>query len=836
MILSLQYALKDMRGALSSLYLVLMCLILGVGSIATVQFASTTVLGAIQKNGKTILGGDLVVRNIYEPAPQDLRAWIANRQGRMIETVEARVMLANSTTRDNTLVELKIVPDGYPQYGAFETTPPMALQDGLKGKGIVLDPALRERLDLDTGDQVRLGEAEFTVRGFIEQEPDRAGGSRFGLAPRAVIGTQDAAATGLLETGSMVYYDLRVQLPAGTNLEQITQELEEAFPDAPWKVTNAENASPQISRFVERLMVFLTLVGLTALLIGGIGIGNGVKAHLEVRLKTIAILKSLGASNGFIERIYLWQIALMTLAGASGGILAGIGLQYLAAPYLSRLLPFTVEPYLDPAAVLIPLTFGFLTSFAFALWPLGQAMGTSALDLFRAAVTPVSGQPAAKFKAGTAIAALLLAALAIASAHDTAFALWFVIGAAACLVLFRGAGELVALAAGKIPAPANPAFRLGLRNLHRPGNATANTLVSLGLGLTVMVSVTLIEMNLRRGISDNLPDDAPAFFFLDIQKDQKEAFETLLSEQPGVGAIRLSPNLRGKIVSVNGVPAERALVDKSESWLLQNDRGFTYEQTLPAHSEITSGAWWAADYQGPPLVSVVEDVERGFGVQPGDTITVNILGRDITARIANTRSVNWMNMTINFAITFAPGTLEAAPHSWIATVVAAPENETGIQRAIGSRFSNISMIRLSDAVNAVGDILGNMATAVRVTALVAVITGILVLAGSLAASRMQRVYDVVVLKVLGIKNRTLISGFLFEFCLLGLCAGVLSMLLGMVASWTVMTALMDLSWNFYPLPALITVLAGIGLTMGIGWLVTGRVLNEPVASHLRSDS
>ncbi len=834
MSLSLCYAIKDMRGALGSLYLVLICLVLGVGAIAAVQFTSHAVLDGIHKNGRSILGGDLVIRNIYDPAPETLRQWIAARRGTMIETIEARVMLANASTQDNTLVELKIVPAGYPQYGDFETESAMPLEDALHDGGIVLDPALRKRLNLEIGDAVRLGDALFTVKAFIAHEPDRAGGSRFGLAPRAMIGRANAEDTGLLNTGSMIYHDLRVQLPMGTNLEEIAQDLEASFPDAPWKVTSADNASPQISRFVERLMLFLTLVGLTALLIGGIGIGNGVRAHLEARLKTIAILKSLGASRFFIEKLYLWQVAIITLAGTAGGVLIGALLPFLAAPYLSEVLPVEIEPRLNIPAFIMPLIFGFLTSFAFTLWPLGQAMGTSPLELFRSAITSLTGKPSKKFQAATLTFAVVLAGLTIMTAHDAQFALWFVMSAVCCLLMFWAAGRMISAMAGKIET-AHPALRLGLRNLHRPGNATSNTLISLGLGLTVMVGITLIEMNLRQGIANNLPKDAPAFFFMDIQKDQKDAFEKLLSEQPTVSTIRLSPNLRGKIVSVNGVPAEQALVDKSESWLLQNDRGFTYETTLPAHSEITSGEWWPADYQGPPMISVVEDVERGFGVKPGDTITVNILGRDITATIANTRSVNWMNMTINFAITFAPGTLEAAPHSWLATVVAAPEQETAIQRKIGAAFPNISMIRLSDALDAVGSVLGNMATAVRVTALVAVVTGILVLAGSLAATRMQRIYDVVILKVLGIKNRTLVQGFLFEFGLLGFCAGFLSVFLGMAVSWAVMVHLMELKWTFYPGPVLLTALGGIGLTILIGWLAVGRVLKTPAAPHLRSD-
>lgn len=835
MSLALRYALKDLRGALSSFRIVLLCLILGVSAIAAVQLTSHSVLSGIEKNGRSLLGGDIVIRNIYAPATTELRTWLADRGASLTETIEARVMVANETTSDNTLAELKAVAEGYPQYGTFTADTGSNLFILLKDKGALLDSSLRDRLDLKAGDILRIGQGLFTVRGFITHEPDRAGSSRFGIAPRVMISATDMASTGLLQPGSMIYYHLRARFSGEINFDQMRNDLKTAFPDATWRITDSDNAAPGITRFTTRLMQFLTLVGLSALLIGGIGIGNGMRAHFESRLKTIAIFKTLGSPVNLIERIYFWQISIIACAGTLTGILIGASLPYIAAPYLSELLPFAVEPQVTWTGLLIPILFGILVSFVFTIWPLGQAIGTSPLELFRSSMSSLGEKPALRYRYLTGISAGFLGALAISTANDTQFAMWFVIGAIACLVIFGSMGWLMARIAGRLPASHSPALRLGLRNLHRPGNATVNTLISLGLGLTVMVSITLIEMNLRQGIAQNLPKDAPAFFFLDIQHDQKKGFEALLKSQPTAHTLKFSPNLRGRIVKVNGIPASEALKDQSESWLLQNDRGFTYTAELPAHSEITSGEWWPENYQGPPLISVVEDVERGFGVKPGDTITVNILGRDITARIANTRSVNWMNMTINFAITFAPGTLEAAPHTWLATVVADPSAETSIQRAIGKAYPNVSMIRLSESIAAAGDILGNIATAVRVTALVAIITGILVLAGSLAATRTQRLYDVIILKVLGIQNRTLMQSFLLEFGILGIMAGGLSMLLGSIISWAVMSQLMDLGWNFYAIPALLTGCVGIGLTILIGWVITGRILVTPAAPHLRND-
>lgn len=835
MTLSLRYALRDLRGTFSSLRIVILCLFLGVAAIAAIQFTSQTVLSGIEKNGRSILGGDLVIRTIFTSAPDNLRNWLTKRGALLTDTAEARVMLANTTNGDSTLVELKAVESAYPLYGEFKTDTNQNLHLSLTNKGILLDRALRDRLSLHIGDTVRLGSAVLNVAGFIAAEPDRAGGSRFGLAPRAMIAAGDMAGTELFQTGSMIYYDLRVKLPAQTELKTITSALKTDFPDAEWKITDADNASPQIERFVNRLMLFLTLVGLSALLIGGIGIGNGVRAHFSTRLKTIAVLKTLGAPVLLIERVYLWQILIITAIGTTCGAVVGSLAPYFAAPFLSTILPFAVEPQLAWNAFTIPVAFGVLTSFAFTLWPLGQAVKTSPIELFRSAISPLQGTPPYKFKEATALILAALIALAIGTAYSYSFAIWFVIGAAACMLIFYVLGQGISAVAGRIPTPHYPAMRLALRNLHRPGNATANTLISLGLGLTVMVSITLIEMNFRYGIVQSLPKDAPAFFFMDIQGDQKSGFQSLLSQQESANNIIMSPNLRGRIVSINGIPAADAIKDGSQRWLLQNDRGFTYTPTLPAHSEILSGTWWPADYKGPPLISVVDDVVKAFGVRVGDTITVNILGRDITATIANTRSVNWMNFTVNFAITFAPGALDSAPHSWLATVVADPAKEATIQRNITSKFPNISMIRLSEAISAAQTILGNMANAVRGTAAIALITGIFVLAGSLAATRTQRVYDIVILKVLGISRATLIIGFILEFILLGVIAAALSLALGTIISWAVMSQLMNLPWHFYPLPAILTSLSGVILTLIIGWLVTGRVLSASAATHLRNE-
>lgn len=836
----LRYAMRDLKGAWPAFRIMLLCLVLGVATLTAVQLTSRHVLDGIQNNGRTILGGDMVVRTLYKPAPDALQTWFVAQGARVLTTTELRAMLVKPVGGDSTLVELKAVPDVYPLFGALVIKPAIHVPDlNRTTQGdlppVLLDPALEARLSVDVGDIVRLGTQDFKVAGFIEAEPDRAGGGRFGLAPRVMIGMDMLAKTGLVQQGSMVSYDMRVALGGTPDVAQMRAALDAAFPKNDWRITDTRNASPQLTGFVNRLMVFLTLVGLCSLLIGGIGIGNGTRAYFETRLRTIAIFKAIGAPARLVAYIYVLQVALITTCGiALGLVLGGVALLF-AMPLLAEFLPVPLFATWPWQGFVMPAAFGFLISFAFTLWPLGQALAASPLLLFRASLAPVLPPPATSYKVATVACVACLAVLAYLAAHDTVFALWFIAGAFVSFATFWILGECVARLARHIKLNGFPALSLGLRQLSKSGQVTAHTLLSLGAGLTVLVTITMIDMNVRQGIHRDLPADAPAFFFLDIQPDQKQAFEAMLKAQPTAHTLKFSPNLRGRIVSVNGIEAEKALKDETEKWLLQNDRGFTYTADRPAHSNITSGAWWPSDYKGPPLISVVDDVERGFGVRVGDIMVLNILGREIEARVANIRSVDWTTFTINFAITFAPGTLEGAPHTWLATVVADPGQEAVIQKAITQSFPNISMIRVSDAIQTAQTIMQSVADAVRVTALVAVVTGIFVLAGSLAATRAQRLYDVVVLKVLGISPRTLRRAFLFEFAALGGVAGMLALGLGTVMSWAVIDRLMDLKWVFLWQPALVTLALALTLTLGLGWFMTGRILGQSAAPYLRND-
>jgi len=830
--LSLIWAIRDIRGSFKSFALVLSCLVIGLSAITALQISAASVLGSISENSRTILGADWVIRQIYTPIGKAERDWLHGKGATLSETIEFRPMLINPETGDTTLVELKVVDTLYPLYGDFGLTSNQALQTQLK-KGPVLDPTLQARLNLTNGSVVQLGNANFQIVDWIVNEPDKAGGGRFGLAPRVMMSAEDFKKTGLQNPGSLINYDLRIRWPEGKTPS--LDEFKNAFPMATWRIQTHENASPQIQRFVNNVLQFLTLVGLSALLIGGIGISNGLRAYFETRLTSIAIYKMIGTPNHLVRKIYFWQIGFLTVIGIILGLALGSLIPWLGLSSIQNMLPFPIELKFSLGSLIIPTVFGLLTIWLFALWPLGQAELASPLLLFRRGASIDYQRPKNDIILFIIFAALALSFFIFETSTFKVFSLAFIIGAFLCFIIFYGLGFLIIKIASRNTNKAPLPLRLALTNLSGPRNATILTLISIGIGLTVLASVTLIDRNMRGILSERMPKDAPSFFFLDVQPNQKNDFKAFLENWPNASNLVMTPNLRGRIKSVNGVPAAEALIDTRESWLLQNDRGFTYTTSQPAHSLITSGEWWPKDYNGPPLISVVDDIQKGFGVKVGDEITVTILGRDITAKIANIREVNWTSFTINFAITFAPGTLEGAPHSWLATVIAPPDSEAQLQRAISKSFPNISMVRVTEAIESVQNILDQLVTAIRVMTILCLLTGIFVLVGALGTTRLQRSYDTVILKVMGTPQSLILKSLSIEFILLGLCSTLLAGFFGIAVSWGVMEPLMDLGWVFYPLTSIIIISAGFMIIFATGLLSLYTVLSRPVMDFLRNE-
>ena len=615
-------ALRDLRGGVRGMRVVLACLALGVAAIASVGSLRESVDRGLATEGARLLGGDIAIENGSQTLPDALHAWLAARGARVSEVVLLRT-LAVAPSGDRLLVELKAVDSAYPLIGTASLDPDIPLGRALDG-GLVADPLIVQRLGLHPGDAVRLGQASFMLRASLVSEPDHAGGASI-FGPRVLIAVSALPATGLIQPGSLLTHEWRVRLPAGADPIGTIAAIRKAFPDTGWRIRDAAQAAQGLGPAIEQTSLFLTLVGLSALLVGGIGVATGVRAWLEGRARTIATLRCLGAPARLVFAVFLIQVLLLCGAGILIGVLAGAGLPVAVIALFGHLLPLPATPGIYEIPLLLAAIYGLLTAAVFALWPLGRAAQIPGAALFRDAVLPEGGAAPGILAANISLG-LLLAGLVVATSADRLFALWFCLGALLTLAVFR-AGAWGVMAGARSARARRPAWlRLGVANLHRPSAATPLLLVSLGLGLTTLAAVALIEGNISGQFRGDLARRAPSFFFIDIQNDQLDRFRSLLAQQPGITDLHIQPSLRARVVSLKGVPVDQVHVTPASRWGLRGDRGLTWAATVPDGSHVTDGAWWPADYSGPPLVSIDRDLAHGWGLAVGDTLRANVLG------------------------------------------------------------------------------------------------------------------------------------------------------------------------------------------------------------------
>ena len=826
-------ARRELRSGVRGLRIVLACLALGVAAIAAVGSLRAGIAAGLALDGRRLLGGDIEVQTGAEPPPASLLAWFKARGVRTSEIVRMRSMLV-APSGERQLVELKVVDAAYPLVGTAALDPAGPLQGALQDQGLVAEPLVLQRLRVKPGGKVRLGQAEVTVRAALVDEPDRVGTPAL-LAPRAMIGAATLPATALLQPGSLVNYDLRAVLPAGADLKRTADALGTAFQEQGFRIRVASDAAPGLARFIDQTGLFLTLVGLSALLVGGIGVATGVRAWLEARGRSIATLRCLGAPTRTVFATYLIQVGALCGLGIVIGVVAGAGLTVEAVTLFGDALPVPPRVGIYPGPLLLATAYGVLVAGSFALWPLAQAAQTPGAALFREGAPTGTMRGRGWVLAANAGVALLLVVLLVAASPNRRFALWFCVAAAGTLLLFRGGGWLMMALARRARGLRTPSIRLGVANLHRAGAATPLMLISLGLGLSTLAAVALIEGNIRAQILQQVPDVAPTFFFIDIQNDQLPQFESILKQQKGVEQVDQVPSLRARIVSVAGVPAAEVKATPQTRWALRGDRGLTYSGAEPKGTHIVAGQWWPADYDGPPLVSFDAGLARGWGVKLGDVIRVNVLGRDVDLKVASLRDINWQSLGLNFTMVASPGLLAHAPHTHVATVRTTVAAEAPVLRAVTDALPNVSGIRVADVLGAVAALVGKLAAALAATGSVTLAAGALVLMGAVAAGQRRRIADAVVLKAVGATAAQIRAAWLVEFGLIGAAAGVLAAGVGTLASWGVVRFVMHGEWMFLPGVLAATILGCTALMLGFGYVGTASALRVRAAPLLRNE-
>lgn len=928
--LALVLALRELRAGQRRFGVFLGCMFLGVFAIAAVGSISESIRGALARDSRSLLGGDVSIQFATQNPTDEELAWLRDR-GEVSRVITMRGM-ARTASDETTLVALKAIDDAYPLYGSVETAPapwPSAPQptrpnpaspsahaatlQQLLGDatcpapaastgttaaipgvlpseqpnmlpGVLVDPLLLERLNIAVGQQLVLGAQPFCIRGVLLSEPDRiVQGITYG--PRVLVSMPALERTGLMLPGSLMDNYLRLRLPthggapAGEDhVATFMAQAREAFPHAGWRMDAHSRSLPRIRTLLDRMDANLTLIGVAALLVGGIGMAEGVRGYLASRIQTIATLKCVGGDGTTIVWAYLFQLLCIGAAGIVAGCMAGALVPLAAGRLLAHLLPLTLDTTLHMAPLFKAALMGTAILVAFSLHPLLLAVRVPPAVLFRGYTVTDPQRLTVGGRVLVAAAFAVLVGLVFAFTPDQKLAWGFLGVVTGCFLLFRlvawalqactrslfpggqtypndgGQGTALPNAPSRYPSirsalPSirsalpnirsalqrlHPSIRLGLAAIHRPGAPTRHLVLALGLGLTALVAIAQTERNLNQSLERDLTRDAPAFFFINILPDQLATIEKL-GTLPGVTRMDRGPMVRGRITHINNTPVEEAAIAPETQWAVRGDRGLSHAATPPADTELTSGEWWPPDYSGPPRISLSDDLAKGFGVTVGDTLSFNILGRQVTATIANVRKVDWMTFQLQFAVLFAPGLLDKAPVTWVVTAYGAGPGMDALYRQMTREHPGITAISLREILAEVRTLMARMGLMFRAMAGIMLATGLMVLAGAVLADRHRRLYDAVIYKVCGATRGDILLALVVEFLTIGLATGLCSALSGTLAAWAAVHGLLHLNFTVFPAQVIATIGACVGFALLFGLAGTARVLGESPAPHLRNE-
>ncbi len=839
--LVLRIAFRDLRLGWSGFAIFVACIALGVAAIAGIGSLASALENGLARQGQAILGGDVSLSLVHrEATPEQLD--LMRQFGTVSEVATLRAMARKPDEDRAALVRLKAVDGKYPLYGRAELMrdgEARTMRDLDAPEVLAAEALLLERLGLKVGDTLRIGNADMKIVAQLTREPDQLGG-RPAFGPRVLMSTDNLDRTGLVQPGSLVRWQYRIALSdaaAAGELDTVEKQFNARYPDAGFTIRDRTNPSPDVNRVADRLSQFLTLVGITTLMIGGIGVANAIAAYLARKRPVIAAFKCLGASGGTIFSIYLVEILVLAGIGIAVGLVLGSLMPAAVAAAGAGALPVDLALQPQPFALLLATGYGILTALMFVFWPLGQARDLSAALLLRQQVSDEKTRPRNIYIAMSIACGLALSAIAVASSEMWQLAVLACAGLLAVFCLFLGLGFLIEYVARRVPRPRSATLALARASLASPGGLARPVALSLGASLSLLSAVALVNASLQNEFETTIPTQAPSYFVLDVNKDQIGPLTEIVRKHEAKTLISDAPMLRGRIVRLNGKRPSEINPTPGTQWVLNGDRGLSYSDVLPEGSELVEGEWWDKDYAGPPLVSFESGIAKGLGLKTGDTVTVNVLGRNVTAEIVNLRKVDWDSLAINFVMVFSPNTLAAAPHNILATLTLPEESRVAREgpmiQEISATFPNVTSLRVRDAVNAFREIAEKVMAAIHASGGVTLLAGAIVLAGALTTAQRRRIREAVIFKTLGATRRRIVAAHILEYGVLALVTGVVAAGLGTLGAYLVVKIAMDTTFTFSLLAVLVAISLAAGLVLAFGAFATWRVLGAKTARYLR---
>ena len=832
---SAQMAIRELRSGISGFRIFLICLVLGVGTITAVGTVKSGIEYAIGEKGSELLGGDAEAEFTYRLANTEELDWLKSISANMSEILEFRSManVIRDGQNERALTQIKAIDDKYPLIGDVQLSSGRALRDILRQpKSAIMESDLVSRLGISIGDSFRLGLTEFILRDIIVTSPDDAG-ANFGLGPRTILKTEDLKTSGLIAPGTLFSAKYRLMITPSENFDTLKTLAKTKFENSGMRWRDSRNGAPGISEFVTRLSAFFIMVGLAGLIVGGVGIGSAVKSYLNRKIATIAVLRSLGATNFQIFMTYFIQLSILSLLGIALGLGLGAIAPHILAPFLKVIIPIPIDIVFSLKPIYEAAIYGAIIATLFTLWPLSKCENIQTAALFREMNLLSYRLPRFKYlvwSLGLLIILLITSALFNQNPKLTS---WFALGfSVAVLALFLSASILIAIIK-KLARFANgrPSTRWALASMGGTQEGTSNSLLAIGLGLTVLGIIGQVDGNLRTSINNDLPKVAPSYFVIDIQKSQIEEVRRTLNSYNGVTSFDEAPMLRGIITKINN---EQASEVAGDHWVIRGDRGITYFEELPERFNLTEGRLWPRNYSGKTQISFAAEQAEELGLGLGDRITVDIMGKEITGEITSLRNVDFSTAGIGFVIAMNPSALKNAPHSFITTIYANTESEIGIFNTLARKFPNITLIKVKGVIERVSDLLGSIATASSYGALTTLVTGFLVLLGSAASGQSARSYDAAILKTLGATQKELIISYIIRFSFIGATAGCVAIFFAICGAWGITTYVLELPFQIIWLTVFLVITGGLVANLLAGLYFAMKSLKVSPAKFLRS--
>ena len=828
-------AIRELRSGVSGFRIFLTCLILGVGTISAIGTVKSGIEIAISEKGSELLGGNAEAEFTYRLATTEELKWLETISQNISGIIEFRSMakFVEGGANERALTQVKAVDNEYPLIGNVQLASGKSFKDVFRQpKSAVMESDLASRLGINIGETFSLGLTKFVLRDIIQSSPDDAG-TNFGLGPRTIIKSEDLLDSGLIAPGTLFTAKYRLLIEPLKNLDELRALAKIKFENNGMRWRDARNGAPGISEFVSRLSAFFIMVGLAGLVVGGVGIGSAVKSYLNRKISTIAVMRSLGATNFQIFMTYFVQLAIISFIGITIGLVIGASVPHLCAPLLKVLIPIPISIVFSIKPIAEAAIYGTIIATLFTLWPLSRCENIQAAALFREMNLIKDGFPRLKYLVLSFILVIILLIISAVFNQNPELTSWFALGFTVALVTLFLSARILMYCIKKFGRIINghPSTRWALAAMGGTQEGTNNSLIAIGLGLTVLAIIGQVDGNLRTSINNNLPEVAPSYFVIDIQKSQIEEVRDILNSNKGVISFDEAPMLRGIITKINNKQASEVAGDH---WVIRGDRGITYFEELPKRFNLTKGQLWPKDYSGATQISFAAEQAEELGIGIGDSVTVNIMGREITGEITSLRNVDFSSAGIGFVIAMNPSALKAAPHSFIMTIYVSTEAETAVFNNLSSRFSNITLIKVRNVIERVSNLLSSIATASSYGALTTLAMGFLVLLGSAASGQTARSYDAAILKTLGATRKDLIISYIIRFSLVGATAGLVAIFFAVGGAWCITSLVLELPFKIIWDTALMIIIGGLIANLVAGLYFATQALKVKPANFLRA--